>query len=359
MKVLLANSERGFRGGEYQTVALVKGLLDAGIDVRAAVMRGSRLEEELRGVARVCTVSFETIPVATPYRLRRFILEFQPDILHAQTSRSHTHLWFTRMLLVSPPPLIVSRRVAFRPRGGLKYRSGVAHYIPISKAAADGLSSVGVTSERMTIVPSGVEVDRFSTATGDERLLEEWGIESGITLIGTIAALEREKGLLTLIEAAEEIVKKRSDCVFLVIGEGSLRGELESGIRRRGIGGRIIILPQTAPLQEILPLFDVYVQPSLEEGLSTALIAAAAAGLPIVAADTGGMPEIIGDDGGLLVKPGDSEALKAGIARLLDDEDLKGQISERARRRALAFDIERTLLGTLSVYHRILGRQIP
>ena len=356
MKVLLSNSERGFRGGEYQTVALVKGLLGAGLDVSAAVMRGSRLEEELRGVARVCPLPFETIPVVTVCKLRRFILEFQPDILHAQTSRSHTHFWLTRMLLMSPPPLIVSRRVAFRPRSGLKYRSGAAHYIPISKAALEGLCSVGVSPERMTVVPSGVEVGRFNTAIGDERLLEEWGIVPGITLIGTIAALEREKGLLTLIEAAEKIVKRRSDCVFLVIGEGSMRGKLESSIRERGVEGRIIILPQTASLDKILPLFDIYVQPSLEEGLSTALIAAAASGLPIVAAETGGIPEIIGDDGGLLVTPGDAEALKAGIARLLDEEDLKRSLSEQARRRALTFDIERTVLGTLSVYNRILGR---
>lgn len=356
MRVMLANSERGFRGGEYQTVALAKGLLDAGIDVRAAVVKGSRLEEELLGVTRVYPLPFESIPLVTPFGLRRFIAGFRPDILHAQTSRSHTHLWFARMLLVSPPPLIVSRRVAFRPKGGLKYRSGVAHYIPISKAAMDGLSSIGVATERMTIVPSGVDVGKFGTTSGDENLLGEWGIEPGSTLIGTIAALEREKGLMTLIEAASEIVKRRDGCVFLVLGTGSLREKLEAEIRSRGIDGRIVIVPQTAPLQEVLPLFDIYVQPSLEEGLSTALIAAAAAGLPIVAADAGGMPEIIGDDGGLLAAPGDAGDLSAGIARLLDEETLREELSKRARQRALDFDIERTVLGTLSVYHRVLGR---
>ena len=356
MRVMLANSERGYRGGEHQTVALAKGLIDAGIDVSAAVVKGSRLEEELLDVTRVYPLPFESIPLVTPFGLRRFITEFRPDILHAQTSRSHTHLWLARMLLGNPPPLIVSRRVAFRPRGGLKYRSGVAHYIPISKAAMAGLSSIGVASERMTVVPSGVDVGSFSRASGDEHLLDEWGIGTGSTLIGTIAALEREKGLATLIEAAAEIVKRRDDCVFMVIGQGSLRKELEDDIRSRGMDGRIVIAPQTAPLQEVMPLFDIYVQPSLEEGLSTALIAAAATGLPIVAADSGGMPEIVGDDGGLLVAPGDAGDLSAGLARLLDEEKLREELSERAMQRALGFDMERTVLGTLSVYHRVLGK---
>ncbi len=357
MKVLLANSEAGFRGGEHQTVALIKGLIDAGIDARAAVMKGSMLEEELSGVARVYSLPFETIPMMTPLRLRRLISEYRPDVLHAQTSRSHTHLWLARLLIGNPPPLVVSRRVAFRPRGGPKYLYGVAHYIPISEAASESLASVGVSRERMTIVPSGVDVGAIRTATGDEGLLEEWGIGSGSRLIGTVAALEKEKGLLTLLDAAEEIVGRRDDCVFLVLGEGSLGERLGARIREAGAGGRIVISPRTAPLRRILPLFEIYVQPSLEEGLSTALVAAAAAGLPIVAAEAGGMPEIIGFDGGLLVPPGDAEALSGAIDRLLNEEGLRTRLSERAKQRALEFDMERTILGTLSVYRDLLGRQ--
>jgi glycosyltransferase involved in cell wall biosynthesis len=355
MRVILANSEPGFRGGEHQTVALAKGLLDAGLDVHAAVARGSRLEAELSGSIEVHPLAFESVPIVTPIRLRGMISSLGADILHAQTSRSHTHLWLARMLLDDPPPLVVSRRVAFKPRGGLKYRSGIAHYIPISLAAARGLSSVGVPDQEMTVIPSGIDVRSFHGSSGDERLIEGWGFGPGRTLIGTVAALEREKGLMTLIAAAHKIIMQRDGCDFLVVGEGRLERELADEIERRQITDRMKIRPQTAPLQDIMPLFDIYILPSLAEGLSTALIAAAATGLPIVASGVGGIPEIIGDDGGLLVLPGDAGELSSAVTRLLDDASLRGEISAKAARRADAFDIERTVQATAEVYRRVIA----
>ncbi|MCK4236883.1 MAG: glycosyltransferase, partial [Candidatus Krumholzibacteria bacterium] len=129
MKVLLVNSEKGMRGGEHQTAALGLGLKRKGCEVRLAVPPGAPIIDRISGFLPFVTFRFETLPFGTPASLSRLIATWKPDILHAQTSRAHTHLWIARLFLKDAPPLVVSRRVAFGVSGCVsgrfKYRMGV------------------------------------------------------------------------------------------------------------------------------------------------------------------------------------------------------------------------------------------
>lgn len=362
MRILLVNSERSMRGGEMQTLSLALGLRDRGHEVHVAVSSAGALSERLRGAIPLTVFRFENIPAGTPYRLARLIERFGPGIVHAQTSRAHTHCRLSRLFLAKPPPIVVSRRVAFPPSRGffgyLKYRTGIAHYIPISQAAARPLVAAGIPAGRMTIVPSGVDVARFSASRGSAGLLESWGVDRSDFLIASVGAFEIEKGYETLIRAAGPVLERHAAARFFFFGGGSLRGRLERMIVEQGCAGRIRLSAIEHPLEEILPLFDLFVLPSLEEGLSTALIAALAAGLPVVASKTGGIPEVTGEDGAILVPPGSVEALAGAISGLIDDDAGRKKLSEAGRRRAPVFDIGRTVDGILSVYGRVIsGRE--
>jgi glycosyltransferase involved in cell wall biosynthesis len=360
MRVLLANSERGFRGGEFQTAALARGLVSRNIEVLVAVARGSLLGRELEGKVPVHSLGYETIPVSTPLTLCRLMRAFHPHVVHAQTSRAHTHLWIAGRLLRSAPPLVVSRRVAFSTAGRflekLKYGTGIAHYIPISQAAAASLHSAGVPDEMMTVVPSGVDVDVFRRAIGNDSLRDRWGVKPGTSIVGTVAALEREKGLEVLVEAAAIVMQRRSDCTFIILGEGKGGKKLAALIEEGGLEGRVIMARPAELLEEALPLFDLFVLPSLEEGLSTSLIAALAAGRPVIASRTGGIPEVIDEGNGILVPPNNAAVLADAIDGLLDDPLQREYFSLSGPRRAADFDIERTVESTIAVYRSVIDQ---
>ena len=294
-------------------------------------------------------------------RMSRFLSQWRPDILHAHTSKAHTHLWLTRKLLKRAPPLVVSRRVTFPVSRGiwgyLKYRTGVAHYVPISQAAARTLRDVNVSEEMMTVVPSGVDVESFEQSQADENLLGRWGIERGNFVIGTVAAFEKEKGYNVLLGAARKVIGECPECRFILLGAGRLRRSFETSIEHMELGGKIIIDGVSASLERILPLFDCYVLSSRDEGLSTALIAALASGLPVIASDVGGIPEVLSSGCGILVPPDDAEGLAAAILTLVRDDGLRRMLALRGRRRAWEFDIGKTVERTLEVYEHVLGQR--
>lgn len=358
MRVLIANSEPGFRGGENQTLALGKELIARGSIVAVAVRRSSPLSDLCSKLGCVCLqLPFEKIPILTPLALARFIRSWQPDILHAQTADAHTHLWFARAFCRSAAPLVVSRRVEFAlkrfPLLALKYKIGVAHFVPISIAAARTLSAIGIPDSKMTIIPSGVETRRFC-GLRDPDIREELGIEAGDFVIGTAAAFEKEKGLHVLIEASSILVKRGENVRVILFGEGSLRSKLKSEVKQMNLEGIFLFLRPGLPLERLLGAFDIFVLPSLEEGLSTALLAAMAYGLPIVASRTGGIPEALADDSGILVPPGDPEKLAEAIFSLMHDPLKREKLGERAKARASSFDISRTADAILAVYNALL-----
>ena len=362
MKVLLANSETSLRGGEFQTFLLGRGLERAGCEVMIATRVGSALEEKVSGSLPCTTFRFERVPLATPVALSRFIARWRPDIIHAQTSDAHTHVWLARRLLRKAPPLVVSRRVAFQVAKDLfslfKYRTGVAHYIPISAAAAASLGGVGVPPADMTIIPSGVDVKAFQGAKGSPGSLEKWGAAKQEVLIGTVAAFEAEKGHLVLVRAAARVVQIHPRTRFIFIGEGRLRNKIEAEISRSGLSGTVVLAALEAPLEEVLSHFDIFVLPSLQEGLSTALIAALAAGVPAVASLTGGIPDVLTPECGILVPPGDAGALAGAIVKLEHDVELRKKMGIAGRKRALDFDISLVVRRTLEVYGHVLRGKI-
>ncbi len=361
MRVLLVNSEGSLRGGEHQTVALALGLRERGCDVHLCVREGSPIIERVSPRVPVAAAPFESVPGVTPWVLRRCIAAWRPEVIHAQTSRAHTHLRFIRLLLSNPPPVVVSRRVAFPVSRGLagwlKYRTGIAHYIPISDAAARTLRTAGVPEDRMTIVPSGVDVGRFAEARGDEALLARWKVTPEAFIIGTVAAFEEAKGYLVLLEAVRHVLRSHPECRFVWLGSGGDEEWLRGTVERAGLDAAVVVAPLDVPLETVLPLMHLFAFPSLREGLSTALLASLAAGVPVIASDTGGIPEVLGGDCGLLVPPGDVEALARGIVDLIDDERKRRQLVSRGHERAHRYDIVRTIEGTLDVYRGVLTRE--
>ncbi len=187
-----------------------------------------------------------------------------------------------------------------------------ARYIAVSRALSAMLCRWGVDPVRITVIPNGIDAARFAGAAQRLRLAGRR------VVVGTVARLAPQKGIAVFLRAAARLASWYPGLVFRVVGEGPERPALEILAARLGLGNRVEFYGHRENLPAELGAMDVFILPSLSEGLSIALLEAAAAACPIVASHCGGLPEVV-EEGitGLLVHPGDPEALARRVAELL------------------------------------------
>jgi glycosyltransferase involved in cell wall biosynthesis len=301
---------------------------------------------------------FEWSPVAIA-RIARLIRSRGFDIVHMHTSHAHT-LGVIAARLARRAKTVVSRRVDFSiyrhalSVSGFKYRHGVDRYIAISQAVKSALVKDGIAAARIDIVHSGVDPERLA-ASGAVLDRTAFGIPATATLCGTVAHMAWHKGLETLVDAAPEIVRLRPDAHVVLVGDGELRSALEARARAGPVSDHIHF---TGFQKDVAPwhrAFDVFVMPSVMEGLCTSILDAFSVSKPVVASAVGGIPELVHHERtGLLVPPRDPLALAAAIVRLLNDRPHAATLGAQARALLLAeFTVDSMVDGTLAIYSNL------
>jgi glycosyltransferase involved in cell wall biosynthesis len=221
--------------------------------------------------------------------------------------------------------------------------------VAVSRAIVAKLSQERPGGPPVELVYNGVDLDRYHHTAASPLPPGAFGLEPGARLVGCVARLEAEKGHRTLLDAWPLVLEQEPGARLLIIGEGSLRDELEAradGLRMLASGSSRRTVAFTGRRDDIPSLtaaFDVAVLPSYREAQGIALIEAMALARPVVATRVGGIPEVVQDGvTGLLVPPHDPRALAAAITRLLAD----GTLAERMGRAghdlvARCFDVAR------------------
>lgn len=182
---------------------------------------------------------------------------------------------------------------------------------------------------RIDTICNGVSI---GTSFGDPAFRKQIGAENHI-LIGTIATLITQKGLTYLLDVAKVIKSSGRKAMFVVVGEGKLRTELEAKRRLLKLEETVVFTGWVADAADAaLPAFDIFFQPSLWEAMSMVILEAMAARKPIVATRVGENGLII-EDGidGLLVEPMDVPGMAAALGRLIDDAGLRVRLGQAAR----------------------------
>jgi glycosyltransferase involved in cell wall biosynthesis len=211
------------------------------------------------------------------------------------------------------------------------------------------LRSRGMRPKRVTVIPNGVDLGRFSPS------IERRHSGSGVT-VGTVSNLRPEKGLATLLQAVAMARDQRPEIRLAIWGEGPLRRELASLVTTLNLTASVDLPGSTDTPEAALRDLDIFVLPSLSEACSNSLMEAMATGLPVVATSVGGNPELVEDEiSGLLVPPEDSVALAKAIIRLTEDPAWAERLGRQARERAhVTFGMERMVAQTESLYIRAL-----
>ncbi|MBC8478400.1 MAG: glycosyltransferase [Candidatus Delongbacteria bacterium] len=359
MRVIHINSETSWRGGEQQLLYLAAGLKSCGIEQIVAARPASPL------AARLKSADIPLLPVTPAYGwdlktvriLRGVVNDWQPDLIHAHTGHGHTLGWLTARQ--TGTPLVVSRRVDFRRGRNLfsrwKFLSpAISRYITVSAAIRDILVADGVNRERITVVHSGIDPERFADTKPDHAWLKQAGVPTAGILLGNVAALAPHKDQATLIRAMRVVALARPDVNLVIVGEGHLRKRLTRLVQSLGLTRRVFLPGFSDNVGGVMKLFDIFVMSSRTEGLGTAILDALALSLPVVATNTGGIPEIITDGGeGLLVPPGDPIQLADRILQLAGNPVTRKHFTDRARQRALEFDKKIMVERTRAVYDEI------
>lgn len=191
--------------------------------------------------------------------------------------------------------------------------------------------------DRIAVVPSSVELERFrvrrAVGAHARKFPEGFNCPADALVVGSIGWLTPIKGYRYFVEALALLKPSYPTLYGVIVGSGELRQELQDLAASLGIEGSLRFLGKRDDVPECLAAMDVFVLPSLNEGMGRALVEAMATGLPVIGTKVGGIPALIDHEvNGLLVPPVDSQALAEALRMLIDRPDLAKRLGEAAHR---------------------------
>lgn len=233
----------------------------------------------------------------------------------------------------------------------------VSGFIAVSDEVCESMiKQIGPIQDKITVICNSVDIKRYERSVDKHAVRQQLGLETNTRLIATVATLKEQKGHRYLIDAAATIVPQHPDCHFLFVGDGKLRGKLQAQVRESGLSGNIHFLGSRRDVPDLLAASDLFVLPSLWEGLPMALIEAMAASMPVVATAVSGTVQVmIPGETGLVVPPGNSQMLAGAMIELLSDPARAQAMGIAAKQRVQAeFSAEKQANEHLALYRRLL-----
>lgn len=268
-------------------------------------------------------------------RLAGVVRRFRPDVIHGYLFGPNLFAAIAGRLLGVRAVVVAKRNVdAFEtPRQVAVQRFAhrlATHVTAVSEAVAQTAVALGVSRERITVIPNGVDVDRFGGRPADRSLL---GLAGDGPVIGSVGCLAQRKDYGTLLEALAIVAGRGHAFQVVLVGDGPDRPELESRARALVLEERIRFLGERPDVERLLPAMDVFVLSSREEGIPNALLEAMAAGRPAIVTAVGGNREVLEDGAtGWLVPARNPAALALALEHALTDPAEARRRGDAARR---------------------------
>lgn len=358
MRILFADLEREWRGGQSQALLTVRGLRASGHDAQLLSVRGSPLARRAKAAdVPVHVVGASARRMAAAHLLRRLLAKEKYDLIHANEPHALTSIWLAGCR--KKAPFVVSRRVAYplgRSLAARKRYENAQRIIAISHFVAKSVVDSGFPPEKVEIVYEGVDIPPKVTSEDRLRARQRWRVSEQETLFGCVGYLLPEKGQEYLVRAFAAVRTKFLAARLLLAGDGPCRQRLESLVRELMLQDAVTFAGFIEEVSQVYAALDVFVFPSLAEPLGTSLLAAMAWGLPVLAVASGGVPEYVenGNNGLLVVQP-QPEQFAAAMRRLLDDRELRARLGEGGSRAVNErLTAGRMVENTLRVYEEVL-----
>jgi len=203
----------------------------------------------------------------------------------------------------------------------------------VSSKQIEELGSLGIDKSRVEVINNGVDIESFSFKGPSRSLLSELDVDPGVKKVGFAGRLAGEKGVSKALQIFKEVLSEESEALFIVVGDGPKRAELEKLSGDLGISSRVIFTGFRKDMKAVYSILDVYLSCSSHEGLPNSVLEAMASGVPCVLSDIAGHQDIVEDGkNGFLIDPDNYNSGSLRVASLLSNSSLAGSIKDEARR---------------------------
>ena len=359
---LLATGGNG--GAQESYTGLLLGLDRSRYEVRALSLSAGSAVQRLRALGVPVEVLDATDDEVAVRELAAWLRREEIDLVHAHMFRAE--VIGTRAAVAAGTAVIVATVHSSRVRSDDDIRllasltPSMDRLIVPSEAIATKVRAEGRDGAGFAVVPSGIDLSRFTGPVRPCALRGEFGIPPSAPLLGVVARLEPEKGQRHLIDAMPAILRAVPETWLAVVGEGSEADALQALAESLGpkVAARIVFTGRRDDVSALTADLTLAVLPSLREAQGISLIEAMARGVPVVASAVGGIPEVVTDGvDGRLVPPGDPAALADTIIELLRDPALRHRLGEAGRRTVEdRFSIDAQVRAIQAVYDEELAR---
>jgi glycosyltransferase involved in cell wall biosynthesis len=363
LRILQLISSGGYYGAENMAMQLSLALRSLNCEVAIGIFQnahrpnsefadaaqGRGLEVEL--ISCKGRIDFRTIDV-----IHKCIVNREIDVVHSHGYKANIYGYLaarktnTRLVATChnwPGKTINLRLYAALDRLLLRRFSKIG---VVSSTVQDLLRRSGVRGGHVTLVENGIDTESFSPG---RPVLRELPQLQGKKVVGFVGRLAREKGLACLMQAARSILRVSGNVAFVLAGDGPYRDQLRDLVKELDIENHVLLLGARSDLADVYASMDIFVLPSLCEGMPMSVLEAMAAGKPVVASRVGGIPQVVQDEEtGLLVSAGDASQLTTALSRLLAAPRLCEELGRRGRDRVNSHFSARAMAETYFTMYR-------
>ena len=350
--ILLFAGRFSVRGSCAYTLRLAENLPQRELRTVVVCPDASKVDRERQGELQIREFPNLHWPIWGAVVRRLMLRQFQadpPDLIHVQSRSALTQAtWFARRL---QRPFVLTVHDYLQPNERLHIDpKWCRRIIAVSDSVkSDLIERTGVSSDLVTVIQSGVD-----QVTSQE--LVEVFQNDRIPVVGTAGPLEAVKGFPFFLNAAARVLSTGREVEFVIAGAGPEESNLRRLARELGINQHVTFVPNVLDFDDALAAMDIFVLPSLQQGIGTIMLDAMALGRPVIATKVGGVFHAVRDrETGLLVPPSNSESLAERIVELLDNPDQARAIGHAAREAvARDFSVERMVEQTAALYEEVL-----
>lgn len=362
VKVLHVLSDTNIGGAGRYLFNLISSQHDSCFETIVACPGGGELERQLRD-KNIKVFTLEGGESSINFRhissLREIISREKVDIVH-------THASFAGRVAgkLSGCKVVMTRHGLGSGENGLVKRIAqrltallfTDRIIAISRAVKISLIESGVPADMITIIYNGIDLSKFDAI--EPSLREELGLDSDVPIVGIVARLVPEKGYEYAISAFYHVLKAYPSARMIIVGDGPLDESLRKMCVKLGIKDSVFFMGYRKRVENLVADFDVFVLPSVSEGLGLALLEAMALGKPVIGTEVGGIPEVIKHNvNGFLVTPGNDKYLTESIIEILSNKERAKTFGVKARNTVNRKFSSKTMIEkTEKVYMELLHR---
>jgi glycosyltransferase involved in cell wall biosynthesis len=352
LKVLLVTGALEVKGSIIYTLNLAAGLKKLGVPITVACGGGKMLPEFLSREIPVKRVEALGKKIYNLFSFRKDLRDIASsgfNVVHIQLPEVAKQ--GARISRAAGAPSILTFHHLIATRRSLRIQRSVKSVIAVSQAVREDLVNIAkIPRELITVIPTGVDIEQ------GERLAQNKP-KNEVPVVGTVGMLSRVKGNELFLRAAREVLDKGYRAYFVIAGEGEQETRLRTLAEKLNLTRELTFASAYTNDMEVIGTLDIFVNPSMEEGLGLSVLEAMSCEKPVISTAVGGVTSFLEDGkNGLLVTPGSAEALRDAIIRLIENPQLRQEIARNGRELANHdYSSETMASSTLDLYNRVLS----